>query len=124
MTAYREELKHKKEKNLEDQFTMFVNQSNDYGQSWLLPSILAVTITFMFYCFLIILVEPASTGFVFYEYSYVFFNLFNPLHTLDKLFPETNIPFSLPVNALDFIYKIVISYLIFQTVSAFRKHIK
>ena len=124
MSAYKNELDLKWKKNIKDWFVMFVNQSNDYGRDWTLPVVLAATVTFMFYCFLIIIVEPVSTDWAFYDYGYVFFNLLNPLHTLDKLFPDTNIPNSFLVNALDFIYKIVISYLIFQTVSAFRKHIK
>jgi len=137
LTAYRKEINQHpfRQKSIGDQLILWINRSNDYGFNWLKPIGLILLITSVVYCLLAIEINPvllwgvnlknsALTFNYLIQNLYNYFNLLNPTHKVTDLFNITtsNQP-SFWFYLLDFIDRVIISYLIFQTITAFRKYI-
>jgi len=114
---------------------LWMNGSNDHGQNWIKPMVLGLIFTGIFYVFFIISTAPeltntfsfsivnlVSTVNVILKYALVALKFLNPTHTYSSL--GTDIRDNFLGNLFDIIQRIVISYFIFQTISAFRKYIK
>jgi hypothetical protein len=59
-----------------------------------------------------------------YHYKKIMVQMLNPVHSLKSLFNVEEAEISGWVHFWDYFYKIVLSYFIFQTISAFRKYSK
>ncbi len=118
-----------------DGIVLLAGQTNDFGQNWLKPVLLAIGFSISLYFLMIVgIAEELSyrpnltcdsakkTFQIFYDNSYLFPQFLNPTHTLSRILPDKN--FGFIVHALDYILKIGLAFFIFQTVSAFRKYIK
>ena len=137
MEALKKVLSFEKPRKKGERFMMWLNyHTNKYGQYWLRPIGWAGLVTFISYIIIVLSSTPelsfslsiktidiARTWLVLVNNSGAYFQLLNPAHAQDKLFEGvTHLPFW--ASFFDFLQRIIISYLIFQTVSAFRKYIK
>ncbi len=135
MISYRREINSFPVHTLGERFIMCVNRSNDYGQNWWRPVLLTLGFTAIFYYFITIIQSPqigsleisrqgiANLSCSLSKNFGVFFQMMNPAHPTD-IISEGNKEIYRTSNFLDFIYRIILSYLIFQTISAFRKYVK
>lgn len=134
--AYRKGLKIRKE-NRWDRFTIWTGGSNNHGQSWgkALGLIIALTLV-IFYPLIISCADPELTfwpinsnwkGFGFFwdkykQYSDSIPELFNPTRRTDILYKDpTNLGW---LRFWDGLHRIILTFFIFQIVSAFRKFVK
>lgn len=114
---------------------LWMNGSNDHGQSWIKPMMLGLLFTCLFYSLFIISTAPELTDHfslstddlvatlkVIPMYFQIALKFLNPTHTYSSL--DSGIRDNIPGNLFDIVQRIVISYFIFQTISAFRKYIK
>jgi hypothetical protein len=134
MIAYRQEV-HASKGRWDERFIMLVNRSNSYGQNWWKPILWAIGITVLFYYFITIAQSPDINGIqlsgvgasrlgnVLWKNFGVFFQMLNPVHLIEKI-NEGAQEISKMTYFLDYLYRIILSYLIFQTISAFRKYVK
>jgi len=106
--------------------------SNNFGLNWWRPVWLALVLGLITWFLVVIgISESMSLSFdstrlqetldEFGAYFNKFFSYMNPTHSLSRMFPETYI--SWKVYAVDYIFRIILAYLIVQTVTAFRKYI-
>lgn len=117
-----------------DRLILWLEQTNDYGNSWIKPVLLAIVFAIIFHFFIIIGVSEELSFCI--NFSSESFNttckiycenlkslpqLMNPTHLLYRIFPGEDLSFK--VHLLDYLLKIVMTFFIFQTVSAFRKYI-
>ena len=124
MKYYEKQLKYSKRGLTLDRIILWTNNSNDHGQNWIKPILIAIPVTLVFY-FLIVL--SASNDFTFHVLCadfYLFPQLFNPVRALDKILLTDKHTLTWVTYTLDLFQRILISYFIFQTVSAFRKYTK
>lgn len=137
LKAYREEIGYYKwDKQIGTRVMLAMNQSNDFGLNWTRPIFLLLFLTLIFW---IIISLGVSSAFSFYP-SFKFESikltllylsneldslplLLNPIRKLSEIYNLKNNP-SFLVSTIDYLHRIVLSYLIFQTVSAFRKYLK
>jgi len=134
MIAYRNALNLSKGK-IGERLIMWVNRSNSYGQNWWKPVLWAIGITALFYFLITTAQSPDINGVEFsrnganrlwstlWKNLGVFFQMLNPVHLIDKM-SEGAQEINKMTYFLDYLYRIIISYLIFQTISAFRKYVK
>jgi hypothetical protein len=114
---------------------LWMNGSNDHGQNWIKPMLLGLLFTCIFYVAFIISTAPELSGHtslswtnvsmtlkVIPKYFHIALKFLNPTHTYESL--GATIKDNIPGNLFDIVQRIVISYFIFQTISAFRKYIK
>lgn len=134
MEAYFRALQITKKRHNIDRLILFLGKSNDHGVNWSRPLKILLILTA---CFYIVLFYAASPNYVFgygelnikqfisdlWEYKKVIPQMFNPTHSVEKIFPE-GFYISGYLMTFDLLYKIVFSYLVFQSISAFRKFIK
>ena len=136
MKEYKKELAIKKSSK-SDRIILWLSQSNNYGTNWLKPISIALGITLLAYILIIIGVSrKLSFNFNFSEESFkltftelgthscTFFQLLNPTHYLNRVFPNPSYELGVFVYFIDYLLKIMLAYLIFQTITAFRKFIK
>lgn len=134
MKAFKEELRLTKKWFSYEKFILWVNQSNDYGQNWLKPALLAFVVTFVFYLVLtashsdLLLLSPAETMedvrqtmYVWWNNKKIFVQLLNPAQDMEKMFNDKH-PIGFTTYFLSYTHKLILSYLIFQVISAFRKY--
>lgn len=108
-----------------DRVVLFLNKiSNNHGQFWFIPVLWLLGISAVFY-FLFVWSLNGTCGFSdsFNHYSKNWVNIFlfiNPTHSLDSMLIENA---SLTNNAklIDWSFRVISAYLLFQTVMAFRK---
>lgn len=132
MNEYKHELGFSKWKYKSDWFVMFMNKSNNYGLNWFKPVWIAGVFTFVMYIVL-------SNCFISHEYAtidkeyfpylwqhkYRFILLLDPTFKLKDVFDvEKNYELPASMYFFGFIQRIGMTYLIFQTVAAFRKYLK
>jgi hypothetical protein len=140
MEAYKLELlnNYPKNKRIGDRVIMLFSQSNDYGLNFLKPARYIILFSFTTYCLIVAGISPIltfqlgesfedvkSTYYELLRYGNSWFTMFNPLFDLEKTFDiekDTVIPIG--VGLITMIYRIILSYLLFQLVSAFRKFVK
>lgn len=117
---------------------MFLNRSNDYGLNWLKPALLALGFTLGYSLLITISLEPTlswtparnlaeitHTLQVCTQHGYRFFVLLDPTARMADI-NSGQYSGQPPAAAYFWAYmqKITLTYLIFQTVSAFRKYLK
>lgn len=127
MAAYRKELRcHPiSRRNAGDKLILWFSRSNDYGFNWLKPLLLIFGFTLVFY--ILLAVAYASCGFSINYLgasAYNFILLLNPTRKITDLFHMGDqVTPSLLFYTLDFLQRLVLSYLLFQMISAFRKYL-
>jgi|GEM_PF-1568751 len=123
--------------NFKDRFVLYLNLiTSNYGNNWLksgFVTLIVLFFTFSIYC-LLIGYRPGSNSYKFFELSSYSFQYLNPFRDEDsgdffKLinadFASQNgdLPFKIPPIARfwDYFSRIIISFMIYQTISAFRR---
>jgi hypothetical protein len=119
-----------------DGLILFASQTNNFGANWAKPILFLLGLSLIFHFWIIIGLnenlsftprfnhESVKITFKIYQENFgALFQLISPTHLLSKIFPqETEISGS--VYLIDLILKILNSFFIFQSISAFRKFIK
>ncbi|HNW97995.1 MAG TPA: hypothetical protein PKK00_06255 [Bacteroidales bacterium] len=135
MNYYRKIVKLRKPRNWSEHLILWSNQSNDFGQNWIKALILLAACSFI--CFIPIgflnsneldystfassLSDIAfNLKIIFWENLNNWLIIINPAHSLKDL-NENFSHLSKWIYFWDFLSRIVVSYFIFQTISAFRK---
>ena len=141
MESYKQELLQQSlsNENAGNKFILWLNQSNDYGLNFLKPLFYIFVFTIIFYCLIVVGISEKlcfslgggcedikSTIKEFKSYSCGLPKMLNPIYDFSKAFPSTKdkTDISFWVSFIDFLYRILLSYLIFQLISAFRKFVK
>lgn len=108
----------------QDRFIIWLSNSNNYGQSWTKPVLLLLVLTAVFWLFIAKLSYPSASFFeLLSSRNSTYVQMLNPVHAIDKILPgAVEIPDL--VWWLDYIHRLILAYLIFQTVSAFRKFVR
>lgn len=119
-----------------DRFILWIGWTNDFGQNWIRPVILIISFVFVFYCLMVIgisdklsfypnftleSIKVTYSEIVKYIQSYP--QLLNPVHVLDKVFPDVK-NFGFWIHSIDYMIRIFLAFFIFQIISAFRKFAK
>ena len=120
-----------------NRFLVWTNQSNNFGESWLKPILLALLFSLIIYLPIIFTLDPRLNWSISFKWSdilntlsVVFYNdikllpvLLNPAHTMDlKEILGKSINPNFWTYFWDIILRIIMSYFIFQTIVAFRKY--
>jgi hypothetical protein len=139
MRAYSQELRDKKLnlRILSDRAILWLGRSNNHGQSWLKPLILIIISTLFFYWLLVVSISPdlrfqiaTNKGDIlaswkrFEEFSPAIPKLVNPAFILEKVFPDQEGEKKFTTALLELFHRVILAYLLFQLVSAFRKFVK
>ncbi|MHA4896231.1 hypothetical protein ACXZ1K_15875 [Pedobacter sp. PWIIR3] len=119
-------------KTLGNKLMMYLNQSNDYGNNWVKPVIILLLLNILFFITITLAQSgqfcmcPASSFEelkknieVLWLNNGAYWSLLNPVRRLSDVYLARS--FSGLTIFLDYLDRIVISYFIFQTISAFRK---
>lgn len=135
MEYYKDITKHEKSKNLSEFLILYSSQSNNFGQSWVKAFCGLILFSFISYIPIGFLTsEHLNYGRYATTINDILFNahvifvenlkswivLLNPTHRIKDI-SESIDKFSPWVYFWDFLSRVIISYFIFQTVSAFRK---
>lgn len=115
---------------------MWLNQSNDYGNAWLKPVLILLALNLGFYGVITILqsgeyyllpscnkVDIVRTWQLLSTHFDAYWYLLNPIRKLNDLYADKKV-FSSWTVFWDYFDRIIVSYFIFQVVSAFRKYTK
>lgn len=136
MGAHYKELQHTSSLWNIDRLILLFSKSNDFGQNWWKPIWLAGLINLFFY---LLIITSQSSAFMFYpSFTWIdikltlnfwidtfgkYWQLLNPAHILDRMYPERT-----TINGWtqfwDFLSRLILSFFIFQAVTAFRKFVK
>ncbi|MCO4291355.1 hypothetical protein NF867_00580 [Solitalea sp. MAHUQ-68] len=136
MKSLKEELKcYEFGNRVGDKIMMWFNKSNEYGVNWLKPMGLLLLINILFFVGITLMqtgefIFLPAKSFNDLDKSYdllcenngAFWALLNPIRRLSDIFGNKD--FDGMTTFLDYFHRILISYLIFQIVSAFRKYLK
>lgn len=109
-----------------DKFILFLSQTNDFGQNWWKPLfyfLFPLTIAFGIILLLVLNIQIKDFSFTFCTYKKIFVNLLDPSHSLKNIFGEVHY-ISGYLYGIDIFYRVIYAYLVFQTISAFRKYLK
>lgn len=127
MNYYRKSISINPEKNWSEILILWSNQSNDFGQNWLKALALFVIFSFLSYIPIAITVnfvpfDPCCPNNNFSVFSNIenWIIIMNPLHRISDIITK-NQNVSTAIYFWDFLSRIIVSYFIFQIVSAFRK---
>lgn len=122
-----------------DYWVLLAGVTNDFGLNWIRPLCLTVFITLLFYPLLVVAASPVlewwptftidsiqTTVEQMKAYSHIFFQLFNPARVTERMLPPMpdDAPLHGSVYLLETLHRIILAFLIFQTISAFRKFVK
>ena len=128
MNSYHSQLKQEK-KHFDEKFILWTNKvSNNHGFSLSRAFSLIVCLTILFYYS-----EKILLGYTHLDHQFILkdianlFLLINPLHSLNDIFPnimKNTYPCIDLVKLLDVIHRILMSYLLFQFLKAFRKFVE
>ena len=135
MNYYRKIIKYKKPRKWNEHFILWTNQTNDFGQDWIKALKLLALFTFISYVPIGFLISDqldyahfaSSWSDVWINIKVIFYDniknwliILNPTHRIKDL--DENIEnYSSWVYLWDFLSRIIVSYFIFQVISAFRK---
>jgi hypothetical protein len=125
LSAYRSELRLRsfKERPTGDHAIMIFGWANDYGFNWIRPFLLIIGWVFISYLVLALLLTGHVNGDYLISNTYNIFNLLNPAHKISELFDiGTRLQPSFWFYAWDFLERLLLSLLLFQLVTAFRKY--
>jgi len=133
--CYRLELKYQdRYTKVGDRLILWLNLSNEYGFNWLRPMGLLLLFTFSLYLVMAIginadfkwsfdLYNFGPTVRYLVENCHNYFILLNPTHKVDELFQiRGQSKVTIWFYFADFLGRVIVSYLIFQTITAFRKY--
>ncbi|NBC24230.1 MAG: hypothetical protein GVX78_01270 [Bacteroidetes bacterium] len=120
-----------------DRLILILNQSNNYGLNFIKPIGILIMVVMVFYILMLpgisagITHHPNFTLDAYERYTKEFFyfselipQFFNPVHSLGRILPsgaEEKLGFF--IFLMDTVLKLIVAYLIFQTVTAFRKYL-
>jgi hypothetical protein len=134
MNEYKNELKSKEKFVGVNRLILWLSQTNDFGQNWKKPIWILMLVTLVFYPFYVVGISENLSYCTFnFSCKSVYFTLFelsnnlkiipqllDPTHSLNKICKqEINIKGF--TYWIDYIYKTILVFLLFQTISAFRK---
>lgn len=132
MNEYKNELISKEQFFGVNRLILWLSQTNDFGQNWKKPIWILLLVTLVFYPFYVVGISenlsyltPNFSLESFYTTLHELYNnfkiipqLLDPTHSLSKI-TETDIKSF--TYWIDYIYKTILVFLLFQTISAFRK---
>lgn len=132
MNEYKNELISKEQFFGINRLILWLSQTNDFGQNWKKPIWILLLVTLVFYPFYVVGISenlsyltPNFSLESFYTTLHELYNnfkiipqLLDPTHSLSKI-TETDIKSF--TYWIDYIYKTILVFLLFQTISAFRK---
>ncbi len=128
MNCYRKMINYKPDKDWNEVIILWSNQTNDFGQNWLKALSLFILFSFLSYIPIALILNSSLVVDNCCTYSSI--NLFknienwivimNPIHRISDLNTAVN-PIPKSIVFWDFLSRIIVSYFIFQIVSAFRK---
>jgi hypothetical protein len=125
LAAYRAELQLRpfKERPTGDRAIMIFGWLNDYGFNWIRPFTLIMSWVIISYILLAILLTSQADSDYLIHNAYSIFNLLNPAHKVSELFDiGSKLQPSFWFYAWDFFERLILSLLLFQLVTAFRKY--
>lgn len=138
MNYYRQVVKANRPRQWSEHLILYTNQSNNFGQTWIKAFLLLVVFSFISYIPICILTSPqldyhqpaSSLEDVLYNLNVVFYSnikewliILNPTHRITDINQHIE-GFSGWIQLWDLLSRIIVSYFIFQVVSAFRKFSK
>lgn len=119
-----------------NRFILWLGKTNNYGQNWFKPVLLAIGFTLLFYFLIVVGISEklsyvpnfscksiSTTCSELWTHCYAIPQLMNPTHALYKVFPNSNLE-GFSIHFWDYTLKLFLAFFIFQTVSAFRKYMK
>jgi len=138
--AFKQELfsRHKWYKRIfnNDRFILWIGWTNNFGLNWVRAVLLILGFVAIFYWLIVIGISDKLafspnlsidsfkvTGEEFIKYLYAYPQLLNPVHSIDKVFPNV-LDFGFWVHSIDYLIKIFLAFFIYQIISAFRKFTK
>lgn len=138
LKCYWAELKCNKKWYQRDRLVLAFSWTNDMGLNWSKPIWLALGITLLFYFPMLIsaskelelasLLHPSKIDWggslnIYWNHLWVFLRMLNPARLFSRIFSEPPID-SNWIYLWDIIHRIILAFLIFQILTAFRKYIK
>ncbi len=118
-----------------DKFILWLSQINDFGINWFKPTLFAIGFSILFHFLITIGVSDnlsfkpncsdgslRTTCEIYFANLYTLPQLMNPVHNLSHIYPKLELSFT--VHFFDYLLKLILAFLIFQIISAFRKYIK
>ncbi|HLP54182.1 MAG TPA: hypothetical protein VK151_04100 [Fluviicola sp.] len=108
----------------QNRFILWIGKSNNHGQSFLKPLVFLVVLGLIFNFLIIQSASPQSAMDLLFKKGNLQMlpSLLNPVHDISKLLHVEETSFL--TGTLDLIWKVVETTLIFQTITAFRKHVR
>lgn len=135
MGIYKKELRLSKPFS-QERFILWLGQSNDFGLNWVKPALLALGSAIVFYILLIISHSDKlgwhltfskaafhNTISVWWENKKMIPQMLNPAHSMDDLLGK-DVYISGFTYTIDYCYRLILAYFIYQTIVAFRKYSK
>ena len=122
MQAYKEELKRTKRFYNRERIILWANQTNNHGQNWTKPILLAIGFSLILISFTTFSVyEDWWSLEVIKENIKHYPRMMNPAFSLKSIFGESK-NFSFGANLWALLQRISMSFFIYQTVVAFRRY--
>ena len=122
MQAYRQELIRLKRFWSRERIVLWANQSNNHGQNWWKPILLALGFSFVLISFIVFSFSGEWWSFkAISEYIQHYPRMMNPAFSLENIFGGDN-TFSFCTNFWALLQRVSMSFFIYQTVVAFRKY--
>ena len=103
---------------------LFLKSTNDFGNRWMKPIVLLITLSFAVSLFLLLLSSNKDLSEIEFAYSpYLAVQLLNPTHSLKEIVESSNgiVKLNFGTTLIDILHKTFTTFLIFQTITAFRR---
>jgi hypothetical protein len=124
-------------KSIGNRTMMLINRSNDYGNNWVKPIVLLLSLNLLFF----FLITVAQSEQFYWHLSFrgedcrktwdllsanngAYWSILNPVRRLSDIYEHNKKPFDGTTIFWDYFSRIFVSYFLFQIVSAFRKYSK
>ena len=128
MNCYRKQVNYKSSRDWNELIILWSNQTNDFGQNWLKALGLFIIFSFISYVPIALVLNSAAVlddcckfgSMSLFENIENWIIIMNPVHRISDLSTSVN-PIPKSIFFWDFLSRIIVSYFIFQIVSAFRK---
>ncbi|MFA0962159.1 hypothetical protein AB9P05_10150 [Roseivirga sp. BDSF3-8] len=123
--AYKREIKDRRSWWHGDRWILLLSQTNDYGLNWQKPILLSAIWTIFLYVAIVLSLDTSGSNWSLITQNWqAFWQLFNPAHRLESLFPDYPNCLTGWTYFWDFLHRLGYAFLIYQTISAFRKFFK
>lgn len=102
---------------------LFLKSTNDFGNKWLKPIVLLIALSFIT-SYLLLYFSNKDLNVILYPYfSNLTVQLLNPTHSLKEIVESSDglVKLSFINNLIDILHKTFTTFLIFQTITAFRR---